>query len=152
MNSAFARASRPLAGAARNLTDAGLSPGSVSAPGWQVRSRRLRIPAGNRLLPAVLRRGAEWGGWDSNPGPADYESGRPAALARLPDLGRYERPRSCSGRFRHVFGMIKGGLSLGKHQQVGAAASSPQPDACSGSPTGTTFKPSILSKSAGLQV
>jgi len=32
MNSAFARASRPLAGAARNLTDAGLSPGSVSAP------------------------------------------------------------------------------------------------------------------------
>jgi len=65
----------------------------------------------------------EWGGWDSNPGPADYESGRPAALARAPDLGRYERPRSCLGRFRHVFGMIKGGLCLGKHQQVGAAAS-----------------------------
>jgi hypothetical protein len=54
--------------------------------------------------------------------------------------------------FRHVFGMIKGGLSLGKHQQAVAAASSHQSDACSGSPTGTTFKPSILSKSAGLQV
>jgi Domain of unknown function (DUF4157) len=36
MNSAFARASRPLASAARNLTDAGPSPGSVSArPVWR---------------------------------------------------------------------------------------------------------------------
>jgi len=30
----------------------------------------------------------EWGGWDSNPGPADYESSPPAGLVRLADLGR----------------------------------------------------------------
>jgi len=30
----------------------------------------------------------EWGGWDSNPGPADYESSPPAGLVRVADLGR----------------------------------------------------------------
>ena len=134
-------------GAARRLAGA-VMPGIDGVP-----SRRERDKLTIAEVCADLGIGfGEWGGWDSDPGPADYESGRPAALARAPDLGRYERPRSCSGRFRHVFGMIKGGLSLGKHQQAGAAASSHQPDACSGSPTGTTFKPSILSKSAGLQV
>src|SRR5215813_5920625 len=49
----------------------------------------------------------EWGGWDSNPGPADYESSRPVPAVRVADLGRYATPRSCSDRFGHVFGMIK---------------------------------------------
>jgi hypothetical protein len=48
-----------------------------------------------------------WGGWDSNPGPADYESSPPAALVRVAELGRYGTLRSCSDRFGHVFDMIK---------------------------------------------
>jgi hypothetical protein len=36
----------------------------------------------------------EWGGWDSNPGPADYESSRPAAVVRVTDLRRHGVPRS----------------------------------------------------------
>jgi len=49
----------------------------------------------------------EWGGWDSNPGPADYESSQPVPAVRVADLGRYATPRSCWDRFGHVFGMIK---------------------------------------------
>src|SRR5262249_51185847 len=48
-----------------------------------------------------------WGGWDSNPGPADYESSLPAAPVRVADLGRHGSKRSWWTRFRHVFGMIK---------------------------------------------
>ena len=33
-------------------------------------SQALAEPVSNRLLPAQMW----WGGWDSNPGPADYES------------------------------------------------------------------------------
>ena len=36
-----------------------------------------------------------WGGWGSNPRPADYESRRPVALVRACDLGRYAWARSC---------------------------------------------------------
>ena len=49
----------------------------------------------------------EWGGWDSNPGPADYESSPPACLLVASDLRRRPRARSCSSLFGHVFGMIK---------------------------------------------
>src|SRR5215471_3519273 len=49
----------------------------------------------------------EWGGWDSNPGPADYESGPPSPSFRVPDLRRHELRRSLLARFGHVFGMIK---------------------------------------------
>jgi hypothetical protein len=48
-----------------------------------------------------------WGGWDSNPGPADYESRTPAVLVRAPDLGRCALTRSWSRPFGHVLGMIK---------------------------------------------
>ena len=47
------------------------------------------------------------GGWDSNPGPADYESSPPVALVTGADLGRHRTPRLCSNRFWHVFGTIK---------------------------------------------
>src|SRR5215475_9376130 len=49
----------------------------------------------------------EWGGWDSNPRPTDYESSSPAGLLIAFDLRRHPRARSCSGLFGHVFGMIK---------------------------------------------
>src|SRR5215471_18381399 len=62
------------------------------------------ISAGQTRLTGTPK---EWGGWDSNPGPADYESSPPAALVSMADLGRYGTPRSCSDRFGHVFGMIK---------------------------------------------
>ena len=48
----------------------------------------------------------EWGGWDSNPGPADYESSLPAACPVWCDLGGRDLTRSWLGRFGHVFGMI----------------------------------------------
>jgi hypothetical protein len=51
-----------------------------------------------------------WGGWDSNPGPADYESSPPAVLVRASDLGGYVRARSCSSPFGHVLGTIKPGF------------------------------------------
>ena len=48
-----------------------------------------------------------WGGWDSNPGPADYESRWPSGLVKLADLGGYGSARSWSHSFGHAFGMIK---------------------------------------------
>ncbi len=47
-----------------------------------------------------------WGGWDSNPGPADYESSTPATCPICCDLGRRSLTRSWLPRFGHVFGMI----------------------------------------------
>jgi hypothetical protein len=49
----------------------------------------------------------QWGGWGSNPRPTDYESSPPAALVRAVDLPRRGLAFRCSGRFRHVLGMIK---------------------------------------------
>src|SRR5579859_2892217 len=48
----------------------------------------------------------EWGGWDSNPGPADYESSLPATCPIGCDLGGRELTRSWLAPFGHVFGMI----------------------------------------------
>jgi hypothetical protein len=58
-----------------------------------------------RLTPA-----GGWGGWDSNPGPADYEFRRPTAIATVADLDRYVSARSLLPRFGHVLGMIKLGF------------------------------------------
>jgi hypothetical protein len=55
----------------------------------------------------------EWGGWDSNPGPADYESSPPAVLVTIADLRRYRSARSWLSRFGHVVGMIKLGSRPG---------------------------------------
>jgi hypothetical protein len=47
-----------------------------------------------------------WGGWDSNPGPADYESSKPATCPIPCDLRGHGLTRSWLARFGHVFGMI----------------------------------------------
>ena len=62
-------------------------------------------PAG-RLGKSVSPGRSGWGGWDSNPGPADYESSTPAACLIYCDLGGHKLARSWMRRFRHVFGMI----------------------------------------------
>jgi hypothetical protein len=49
----------------------------------------------------------EWGGWGSNPRPADYESGQPANCSIASELGKPSQARLFSARFRYVFGMIK---------------------------------------------
>jgi hypothetical protein len=48
----------------------------------------------------------EWGGWGSNPRPANYESRRPAVDFRAPGLGEQKLMRSWLPRFGHAFGMI----------------------------------------------
>jgi hypothetical protein len=46
----------------------------------------------------------EWGGWDSNPGPADYETRQPQPTETPPDLPiRLAAALPC-GQFRHIFG------------------------------------------------
>ena len=47
-----------------------------------------------------------WGGWDSNPGPADYESSPPATCPIPCDLGGHEFARSSMCRSGHAVGMI----------------------------------------------
>jgi hypothetical protein len=48
-----------------------------------------------------------WGGWDSNPRPADYESSLPAHAILGPELGKCAGSGSYAARFRHTFDMIK---------------------------------------------
>src|SRR5271165_4476358 len=62
MNSAFARASRPLASAARNLTDAGLSPGSVSARPVSRQLRPSQQPTGAPVQGVVMPPGGSSAG------------------------------------------------------------------------------------------
>ena len=38
----------------------------------------------------------EWGGWGSNPRPADYESGQPANCFIASELGKSSLAQSCS--------------------------------------------------------
>src|SRR5436190_17886945 len=66
-----------------------------------------------------------WGGWDSNPGPADYESSQPAACPIRCDLGEHKLARSWMWRFGHVFGMIM--LGAGQAGLSGPGADAAQP-------------------------
>jgi hypothetical protein len=68
---------------------------------------------------------SEWGGWDSNPGPADYESSTPAICPIQCDLGGRDLTRSCLVRFGHVFGMIM--LDAGQPGLSRPDADAPQP-------------------------
>ena len=70
---------------------------------------RAQQPSGPRLITffAVMYYFGEWGGWGSNPGPADYESSTPASCPTWCDLGGRDLTRSWLARFWHVFGMIK---------------------------------------------
>jgi hypothetical protein len=95
----------------RHPASAGSTP-HTAAQGHGFRDRGTpSISAGHRSIIGAER---EWGGWNSNPRPADYESRRPAALVRVADQGRGELMRSWLPRFWHVLGMIK--LGAGRYR------------------------------------
>ena len=64
----------------------------------------IELPSG---VPPGSTQHRRWGGWGSNPRPADYESSPPAAPVSAADLLREGQASWLVGRFGHVFGMIK---------------------------------------------
>jgi hypothetical protein len=85
------------------------------------------------------REGDAWRHWDAASAAAER-------LASLSGAARGMLLRSIARAPRRI------GWPSRPYGRLGTAASARQPDACSGSLTGTTCRPSILSKSAGLQV
>src|ERR1700689_1145885 len=83
--------------------------------------------AGQRRRTRTFRR---WGGWGSNPGPADYESDHPISCSIASELGKLSEALHASPLFRQVLGMIR--LLAAVRPRPARPGPGPQPDRARG--------------------